>query len=698
MKEAKRFSISFSSFTTRLFLLIAGLTYIVAISAADPAPLVPVHQLATGTEVYNYVNFAWGKFNAGSGSYTYTYGMDFGQTLWGDYAVAANPQIALDLTTLKNAGVEGIRWFVIPDGRNLSFDAAGAPTGRGPGFRDDLWAAMDLLDARQMGAVFTFLDGNTWFNAPSVVSGISFGHAQVITDSGKRQALYTTVIIPLLQDLEAWRTARPGHAFPVTAIDLGNELEFGTDSYQHTGVSITDMKAYVRETAALVHQYLPGIPVTIGASSASTLVADWTDAALGVSAGQGMDCYGFHHYGSEPLQGPGNLKDQYRLDLLGKRTYLQEFPGRNAPLGGFEMYLAPIVGTRGGRVGEGWLSGSYLWSLNGANDGATPTDPVATLQAIKTWFANSFYMPDLAVLSFNYPSAPPLGGSVQFQATIANLGGVRANSQVTELWLDGVRLGSTILPVLAPGERITIALPFSPWIATVGAHDAWFKADAGDQITESREDNNVATGRLTIAGGSPDLLITSLTFPGGLTPGMAVQFSATVKNQGTSASASNLFELWLDGGQLASVITPTLAAGQSVTVTVPSTPWTATPGSHALWAKTDTWSHVVESNETNNVWTGTVTVANTAGTSIAGRVIAAATGQPLAGATVQLLVGSSIVATTSTSATGAYQFANVAAGSCTVRATKAGYKMGQRAMIVQSGQVYTNISLALKSL
>ena len=607
MHASKRFTKKFSSTLPLAAFLMIEAAGVLAVGAASTPPITPMHQLATGTEVYNYINFAWGKKpNLFPGTYTYTYGMDFGQTLWGDYAVAANPQIANDLDAMKAAGVEGIRWFVIPDGRNLTFDASGVPTGRGAGFQEDLWTAMDLLEARQMGAVFTLLDGNAWFKPETVVSGIPFGHARVITDSGQRQALYATVIIPILQDLAAWQAARPGHAFPVSAIDLGNELEFGTDPYQRTGATMSDMQAYVREAAALVHQYLPGIPVTIGAASARTLVDDWTDQALQVAAGQGMDLYSFHHFGTELLQGPGNLKDQYGLDRLGKRIYLQEFPGKNAPLGAPEMYLAPVGGTRSGRLGEGWLSGSALWSFNGANDVATPLDPVATLQGIAAWFSSSFDVPDLTILALAYPPLIARGTPVQFQLTIANAGGVHAGVHAVEAWLDGVRLDSMAMPILAPGERMAVTLPITPWTATVGVHDLWSKTDVFEEVAESREGNNVVTSRFTVG---PDLVITSLTYPGAPTVGTPVSFVVTVKNQGTSASGGNVFGLWLDGVRLASAITPALAAGQSATLTVPSIPWTATNGQHNLWAKTDTGLHVAEADETNNVWTAMLAVA-----------------------------------------------------------------------------------------
>ncbi len=349
--------------------------------------IVPREKLATGKEIYNNINLPWGKFPNGGG-FTYTFGMDFGfSPLTDAKRVSDNPQIAQDLDALHQVGVEGVRWFLIPDGRNLTFDAQRVPTGRGAGFREDLFAALDLLSARQMSVVFMLIDGNTWFKPEGEFQGALFGHAKVILEPAKRQAFYQTVLIPILKDFIDWQRAHPQEPLPVAGIDLGNELELGLNDRQGTGVAITDVQTYVREAADLVHFHLPGVPVTVGASDAKSLVQWWTNDALSPAPGQELDFYSFHHYGSEPLE---TLRAQFGLDRLGKRVYLQEYPGKNAPLGGPEVYLAPVGGTRNGHSRLGWLSGGWLWSFNGASDGLTPDDPLVILQRIADWFATMF--------------------------------------------------------------------------------------------------------------------------------------------------------------------------------------------------------------------------------------------------------------------------------------------------------------------
>ena len=77
------------------------------------------------------------------------------------------------------------------------------------------------------------------------------------------------------------------------------------------------------------------------------------------------------------------MRRAHDLDQLGKRVYLQEFPGKNPPVsGGLGAYLsAAIGGTRNGVTRVGWLSGSLFWSLN-ATDSHTPAAPSATARTL----------------------------------------------------------------------------------------------------------------------------------------------------------------------------------------------------------------------------------------------------------------------------------------------------------------------------
>jgi hypothetical protein len=116
----------------------------------------------------------------------------------------------------------------------------------------------------------------------------------------------------------------------------------------------------------------------------------------------------------------------------------------------------------------------------------------------------------------------------------------------------------------------------------------------------------------------PDLVVTSIAKPTA-TAGGQVQFSATVKNQGTAATPAGViigvqFQVdaksaftWSDTDKTS------LAAGASVTLTAnggqSGATWTATAGTHTVRALVDDINRIAEANETNNAYTLTYTTS-----------------------------------------------------------------------------------------
>lgn len=118
---------------------------------------------------------------------------------------------------------------------------------------------------------------------------------------------------------------------------------------------------------------------------------------------------------------------------------------------------------------------------------------------------------------------------------------------------------------------------------------------------------------------TPDLVVTDITWsPASPATGNAVTFSATVKNQGTAATAGGTIlgvafqmdgagtTMWCDN------YSTSLAPGASVTLTVNGgtngSTWTATSGTHTVLAWVDDVNRIAESNETNNQRTESFTV------------------------------------------------------------------------------------------
>lgn len=122
---------------------------------------------------------------------------------------------------------------------------------------------------------------------------------------------------------------------------------------------------------------------------------------------------------------------------------------------------------------------------------------------------------------------------------------------------------------------------------------------------------------------SSDLVVTNITTsPAPPTTGSAVKFSATIKNQGTAPTPSNVkmgVVFRVDGGITSWSDTnySSLAAGASITLTANGGPtgsatWSATAGSHTVEAFVDNANLITESNETNNKSTATFNVADIA--------------------------------------------------------------------------------------
>ena len=116
----------------------------------------------------------------------------------------------------------------------------------------------------------------------------------------------------------------------------------------------------------------------------------------------------------------------------------------------------------------------------------------------------------------------------------------------------------------------------------------------------------------------PDLVVTSIAKPTA-TAGSPVQFSATVKNQGTAATPAGViigvqFQVdaksaftWSDTDKTS------LAPGASVTLTAnggqAGASWTATTGTHSVRAYVDDVNRIGESNEANNILTSPFTTS-----------------------------------------------------------------------------------------
>jgi len=239
--------------------------------------------------------------------------------------------------------------------------------------------------------------------------------------------------------------------------------------------------------------------------------------------------------------------------------------------------------------------------------------------------------PDLIVTDVSWsPANPAPGNAVTFSATVKNQGTAATPAGVIHgisWWVDGTQVnwsGSSTAS-MAPGETRVLTADAGPggstWTATAGNHtvEAWM--DDVNRIAESNENNNKLSEPLTVSSGTPDLIVTGVSWsPANPAAGQAVTLSATIKNQGSGATPNGVIHgvlFSVDGTPVnwSDTSTASLAAGASRTVTANGGPggsstWTATAGSHTVLANVDDINRIAESNEGNNTLSAPLTVTS----------------------------------------------------------------------------------------
>jgi archaellum component FlaF (FlaF/FlaG flagellin family) len=216
------------------------------------------------------------------------------------------------------------------------------------------------------------------------------------------------------------------------------------------------------------------------------------------------------------------------------------------------------------------------------------------------------------------PANPAPGQAVTFSATISNQGTASKPAGVINgvgFRVDGnlVTWSDNNTAALAPGQSITVTANSGPsgsatWSAGSGAHsvEAWL--DDVNRVGETDENNNKLSSRVAFG---VDLTVTNISWdPPVPQSSQPVTFSATIKNNGTVATAGGIqhgvrFEI---DGQLVSWSdnsTTSLAPGATRTVTANFGPngvatWPAVSGKHSIAAWVDDVNRLPDVDRSNN--------------------------------------------------------------------------------------------------
>jgi len=179
---------------------------------------------------------------------------------------------------------------------------------------------------------------------------------------------------------------------------------------------------------------------------------------------------------------------------------------------------------------------------------------------------------------------------------------------------DDALLGTRAVPVLAAGQTSTSTSSLRLPAGWVGVFYVIAKADASDVVPETSEANTTASSQIEVG---PDLIVSAITAPARVTGGTSVYFSDVTKNRGGGSARSSSTGYYLsasgvlDGNAvlIGQRSVPILARGASSAVTTRFLIPTGIPaGSYTLMVVADRAGAVNESNETDNVYTQSITV------------------------------------------------------------------------------------------
>jgi probable HAF family extracellular repeat protein len=235
--------------------------------------------------------------------------------------------------------------------------------------------------------------------------------------------------------------------------------------------------------------------------------------------------------------------------------------------------------------------------------------------------------PDLVIDSYSLRSAQPKVHERLFMdVVVSNVGTTTATmpSGLRKLSIrkdDGTSIsagwGASTLTI-APGATGTTYLNFEPYSLAPGTLRFILKVDPDGQVAELSKTNNELSGQMTVAPQVEfaDLTITNLVaVPQNPVYPQEFDFSVTVRNNGTVDAVIQYPDLVLDGGAHTNYVYPPglgtwrLGPGASQTFTTKATTTARQPGTKTVTMRADPFNRVVESHETNNTASVTVTVS-----------------------------------------------------------------------------------------
>lgn len=209
--------------------------------------------------------------------------------------------------------------------------------------------------------------------------------------------------------------------------------------------------------------------------------------------------------------------------------------------------------------------------------------------------------PDLIIQSITWsPTNPSRGDNVVFSIIVKNQGNTKSHNTNMNFFIDGNTRGIQDVAAINPGASLTKTYS---WTALTGQHVLKAVVDETNNNKESDETNNELT--VTFATEAPDLFFQNVVWlPTNPSKSDNVTCNVTIKNQGSGRSDSCFLAYFLDGALKSTIAVSALEPAASTNVTVS---WQTSLDKHEIKFTIDYYSQIIESDESNNEYTVSIT-------------------------------------------------------------------------------------------
>ena len=316
--------------------------------ASVPAPVAIVAPLVSPPPTDRLSGAGRPTFWAGL-NYPWKTGQDFGTGGWG-HSGASDPttyqEIDADFANMAAEGVRVVKWRVFSDGRyGLQFDAAGMVSGLDDFFLQDIDAALEIANRRDMYLVLTLFSSGLW--TADCQSGTVHlgGQAATLLDPARRQALVDRAIVPLLDHVAGSDRIL---AYEIVAEPEWGIQELNQDADQRIKLPEAVVQDFVRSVAGAIHQHTRSL-ATVESNRFSNM-RHWQRL--------GLDYYSFSWYDwlepYEPLATPAGAANLDRPIVIGEY-----------PAGGSGYYKLSQILDAAHSLG---YAGAFGWSYWSGDD------------------------------------------------------------------------------------------------------------------------------------------------------------------------------------------------------------------------------------------------------------------------------------------------------------------------------------------